>query len=99
MSLLDEPAFPTVKTREIRDRYNNEFRGSNVYSEGGLTKREYMAIEFATKSFGELKRNDAYSVNGCLREEHINDANMIASSALRYADALLAELSKTEGAK
>ena len=63
---------------------------------GGLTKREYFA-GLAMQGLGHAMVHDGvYSLNARNIGEDTNDAKWIATSAVRYADALLDALNKDE---
>ncbi len=90
MSNANEPAYPAIKTDAAYDGDGRGVPYSNVYSVGGLTKREYfaaMAMQGLLACDGERCFSAALTLKDS-REER-------AKSAIAYADALLAELERT----
>ena len=84
--IASEPAFPTSVQRGQNGEYWTE-------DEGGLTKREHFAIE-AMKGLlanpgGPIQASAqcGWSLTNCKRED-------VAGAAVRFADALIAELAK-----
>ena len=76
-----DPAFPTVKS----EQFESEYALSRVWSEGGLTKREYFA---GLAMQGLLAHTCDESMPKDLNERDI------ALRAVKCSDALLAELAK-----
>lgn len=81
MSNVDEPAFPSLQTFE---RFNDDLGKYEDYTlpAGGVTKREY---------FAGLAMQALVSTYTISRDEVTIGT---AETAVRYADALLAELEK-----
>lgn len=73
-------AFPEIKS-DSHDPEN--YNVTNVWSEGGLTKREYFAASIMT---------------GLVSVNEIGDPNSTAFLAVEFADALIEELERTENA-
>ena len=78
----NDPAFPIIKSSQ-----NGNLQIVNIYSTGGLTKREYFA---AMALQGILAANPTISVM-----PKDNPVNLLAIPAVAFADALLDELSKS----
>ena len=87
MSKGNESAFP-----EIFSEPNNDRDGViDVYSSGGLTKREYFAAK-AMQGLSSIQVGPEFLKE--IRDTNLTLEGVIAENAVRYADALLAELSK-----
>lgn len=99
--MKDEPAFPEVKSEQDRfaiydsSDYNYTHVVAKVWSEGGLTKREYFA-GLAMQGLAATRLVDIYN-----RQLQSGQAELLATLAVQQADALIEELNKTktEGTK
>ena len=82
--MKDDPAFPEINSHEYRSEWNNSPL-TRVQSYGGLTKREWFA--------GLALQGILSNASGIGEPEHW------ARYAVRYGDAILAELDKPSEVK
>jgi hypothetical protein len=108
MSNANEPAYPEIKTDAAYDGDGRGVPYSNVYSVGGLTKRERAAIDLRVPMSGDddidamiraANRKDfaAMAMQGYIAGQYAGsyDTATIAKMSATKADALLAELERT----
>jgi hypothetical protein len=86
----DQPAFPAEVSHSGGEMLDKNQTGMNTAIYKGLSKREYMATMAMQGLASTHSKMEQYSVNvGCV------DVEEIAKESVALADALLAELEKT----
>lgn len=96
--MKNESTFPQVKSDYYQPDYGGEpGRLTNVYSEGGLTKREWfagLAMQGILTTLSSDKANDAFMLGA--KASNRTPEQAMAAVAVMQADALIAELERKE---
>lgn len=86
--MKNEPAFPKIKTKQaLKDSSSSGNAYGDVYSEGGLTKREY----FAAKAMQGILSNPAWA-EGLSGNIPMPVPQETARLSIELADALIKQL-------